>query len=174
MRMNFQTRWSEVATGGLPGHLIYATDTLEEFLDCFKEICPSQLTVEKANKSDHLADHLDLTFTIDSGGKLSSKLCDKRDDFDFHIVNFPLLSSNIPSDPSYGVYILQLIRYAQCCSHYDDFRYRHKCLVDRLLSQGYVPLRLEKSFEKFYGSYQDLIERYQRSIEVMVNDSFPG
>ena len=30
-----------------------------------------QLTVEKANKSDHL-DHLDLTFIIDSGGKLSN------------------------------------------------------------------------------------------------------
>ena len=76
------------------------------------------------------------TFIIDSGGKLSTRLYDKCDDFDFHIVNFPYLSSNIPSDPSYGVYISQLIRYAQCCSHYDDFRYRHKCLVDRLLSKA--------------------------------------
>ena len=46
-------------------------------------------------KSDHLADYLDLTFIIDSGGKLSTRLYDKRDDFDFHIVNFPYLSSNI-------------------------------------------------------------------------------
>ena len=73
-----------------------------------------------------------------------------------------------------GVYISQLIRYARCCSHYDDFRYRHKCLVDRLLSQGYIALRLEKSLKKFYGRYQDLIEKYQRSVNVMVNDSFPG
>ena len=106
----------------------------KKFLDYLKEIYPSQLTVEKANKSDHLADYLDLTFIIDSGSKLSTRLHDKRDDFDFHIVNFPFLSSNIPSGPSYGVYISQLIRYARCCSHYDDFRYRHKCLVDRLLS----------------------------------------
>ena len=91
-----------------------------------------------------------------------------------HIVNFPFLSSNIPSGPSYGVYISQLIRYARCCSHYDDFRYRHKCLVDRLLSQGYKALRLEKSFKKFYGRYQDLIEKYQRSVNAMVSDSFPG
>ena len=146
----------------------------KKFLDYLKEIYPSQLTVKKANKSDHLADYLDLTFIIDSGGKLSTRLYDKRDDFDFHIVNFPYLSSNIPSGPSYGVYISQLIRYARCCSHYDDFRYRHKCLVDRLLSQGYIALRLEKSFKKFYGRYQDLIEKYQRSVNVMVNDSFPG
>ena len=50
----------------------------------------------------------------------------------------------------------------------------HKCLVDRLLSQGYIALRLEKSFKKFYGRYQDLIEKYQRSVNVMVNDLFPG
>ena len=101
-------------------------------------------------------------------------LYDKRDDFDFHVVNFPYLSSNIPSGPSDGVYISQLIRYARCCSHYDDFRYRHKCLVDRLLSQGYIALRLEKFFKKFYGRYQELIEKYQRSVNVMVNVSFPG
>ena len=78
----------------------------------------------------HLADYLDLTFIIDSGGKLSTRLYDKRDDFEFRIVNFPFLSSNIPSGPSYGVYISQLIGYARCCSHYENFRYRHKCLVD--------------------------------------------
>ena len=113
----------------------------KKFLDYLKEIYPFELTVEKANKSDHLANYLDLTFIIDSGGKLSTRLYDKRDDFDFHIVNFPFLSSNIPSGRSYGVYISQLIRYARCCSHYEDFRYRHKCLVDQLLSQGCRALR---------------------------------
>ena len=117
-----------------------------KFLDYLKEIYPSPLPAEKANKSDHLADYLDLTFIIDSGGKLSTRLYDKHDDFDFHIVNFSFLSSNIPSGPSYGVYISQLFRYARCCSHYEDFRYHPKCLVDRLLSQGYRALRLEKSF----------------------------
>ena len=32
---------------------------------------------------------------------------------------------------------------------------------------------LEKSYKKFYGRYQDLIEKYHRSVKVMVNDSFP-
>ena len=71
-----------------------------KFLDYLKEIYPSQLTAEKANKSDYLGDYLDLTFIIDSGGKLSIRLCDKRDDFDFHIVNFPFLPGNIPSGHS--------------------------------------------------------------------------
>ena len=84
----------------------------KKLLDSHKEVYSSQLTVEKAKKSDHLADYLDLTFLIDSGGKLSTRLYDRCDDFDFHLANFPFLSSNIPSGPSYGVYISQLIRYA--------------------------------------------------------------
>ena len=59
------------------------------------------LTKEKKCKKNYL----DLTFVIDSGGKLSTRLYDKRDDFDFHMVNFSFFSSNIPSGPSYGVYI---------------------------------------------------------------------
>ena len=145
----------------------------KKLLDSLKEIHPSQLTVEKANKSNHLADYVDLAFIIDSGGKLSTRLYDKHDDFDLHIVSFPFLASNIPSGLSYGVYISQLIRYTRCCSHYDDFNYHHKCPVDRLLSQGYVALRLEKSFKKFYGRYQNIIEKYQRSVKEIVNDLFP-
>ena len=42
----------------------------KKVLEYLTEICLAQLTFEKANKSDHLANYLDLTFIIDSGGKL--------------------------------------------------------------------------------------------------------
>ena len=93
----------------------------------------------------------------ESNSRLYTKLYDKRDDCDFHTVNFPFLSSNIPSGPSYGVYIFQLIRYARCCLYYDDFGYHHTLLVDRLLSQGYGVKRLRNSLKIFYGRYPDLI-----------------
>ena len=51
------------------------------------------------------ANYLDLAFIIGTNNKLYTKLHDKRDDFNFQIVNFPFLSSNITSNPSYGVYI---------------------------------------------------------------------
>ena len=41
---------------------------------------------------------------------------DKRDDFDFPIVNVSYLSSNIPESLAYGVFVSQLIRYALVCS----------------------------------------------------------
>ena len=94
----------------------------KKFWEYVKGIYHSQLSLEKTNQSDNLASYLDLTFTVEKDGTRSIKLYDKCNDFDFYIVNFPFLSSNIPSGPSYRVYMLQLIRYARCCSYYDDFR----------------------------------------------------
>ena len=40
---------------------------------------------------------------------VKTKIYDKRDDFDFDIVNFPFLDGDVPRSASYGVYISQLI-----------------------------------------------------------------
>ena len=85
-----------------------------------------ELNVEKANGLDDQENYLDLTFIIGNNKRLYTKMYDKCDDFNFHIVNFPFLSSNVPFGPSYGVYISRLVRYARCCTYYHDFGYRHK------------------------------------------------
>ena len=82
-----------------------------------KYIYPSELNVVKANRLDDQANYLDLKYIIGNNNKRPyTELYDKRDNFDLHIVNSPFLSNNIPSGPSYGAYILQLIRYARCCN----------------------------------------------------------
>jgi hypothetical protein len=43
---------------------------------------------------------------------------DKRDDFNFPIVNF---LNNIPAAPANGVYISQLIPFFKLCGSYQDF-----------------------------------------------------
>ena len=67
----------------------------------------------------------------------SSKIYDKRDDFDFEIVNFPFLDVDVPRSTSYGVYISQLFRFARASSHVADFNTRNKLLTQKLLKQGY-------------------------------------
>ena len=52
------------------------------------QIYPSELQLNKTNTSDTEAPFLDLHLSI-SNGFVSSKFYDKRDDFDFDIVNFP-------------------------------------------------------------------------------------
>ena len=64
---------------------------------------------------------------------VSTKIYDKRDDFDFDIVNFPFLDGDLPRRPSYVVYVSLLIRFAGASSHVNDFNYLHKFLTAKLL-----------------------------------------
>ena len=91
--------------------------------------------------------------------------------FAVHIVNFPFMSSNIPSAPAYGVYASQLIRYARCCSNYSDLLLRHRAPVTRLLSQGYKVNCLSNTFKKFYGRHTDLVGQYKKNVCQMFADS---
>ena len=88
-------------------------------------IYPSELQLNKANVSDAEVSFLDLHLSI-SDGFVKTKIYDKRDDFDFDIVNFPFLGGDVPRSASYAVYISQLIRFARVSSHVDDFNICNK------------------------------------------------
>ena len=79
------------------------------------QIYPSELQLNKANTSETEAAFLDLHLSI-SNDIVSTKLYDKRDDFDFEIVNFPFLDGDVPCSTSYGVFISQLIPFARTSS----------------------------------------------------------
>ena len=66
-------------------------------------IYPPELQLNKANTSDTEAPFLDLHLSV-SNGFVSSKIYDKRDDFDFELVNFPFLDGDVPRSTSYGVF----------------------------------------------------------------------
>ena len=89
------------------------------------QIYPSELQLYKANTSDTKASFLDLQLSI-SNDIVSTKIYDKRDDFDFEMVNFPFSDGGVPRSTSYGVYISQLIRFARTSSHVTDFNTRNK------------------------------------------------
>ena len=96
------------------------------------------LNVSQADK-DLLIFSKKRTYTskFHDSGQISTKIYDKRDDFNFKIIYFPNMCSNIPASPAYGVYISQLIRYTRASSNYSDFLKRHLHLRNRLLDQGY-------------------------------------
>ena len=127
-------------------------------------IYPAELQLNKANASDTEAAFSDLTLSIHYD-TVSTKIYDKRDDFDFGIVNFPFLDGDVPRRPSYGVYIAQLIRFARASSHVTNFNNRNKFLTALLLKQGYWYLKLRKAFSKFYRRYFELIEKYHVSLK---------
>ena len=59
------------------------------------QIYPSELQLNKANTSDTEATFLDLHLSI-SNDIVSTKIYDKRDDFDFEMVIFSFLNSDVP------------------------------------------------------------------------------
>ena len=100
------------------------------------QIYPTELQLNKANSSDTEAPFLDLNLSI-TNGIVSSKIYDKRDDFNFEIVNFPFLDGDFPRSPSNGVCISQLFSFARVCSNTDDFNNRNLVLTAKLLKQGF-------------------------------------
>ena len=80
------------------------------------QIYSSELQLSKANTYDTKAAFLDLHLSI-SYDIVSTKIYDKRHDFEFEIVNFPFLDGDVPRSTSYGFYNYQLIRFARATSH---------------------------------------------------------
>ena len=144
---------------------------LQNFFHC-PLIYPPELEIKETTDTASSASFLELYLEFDDSGQLSTKTYDKRDDFNFKIINFPNMCSNIPTSLAYGVYISQLIRYARTSINYSDVFKRHLYLRNRLVDQGYKKIRLIRSLKKFIFRYQDLVEKYSVSAETIINDGF--
>ena len=139
------------------------------FAEFLPLIYPPELEVKETTDTASSASYLDLYLEFDDSGQINTKI---YDDFNFKIINFPNMCSNIPASPAYDVYISQLIRYARASSNYSDFLKRHLHLRNRLLDQGYKEIRLIRSLKRFIFRYQDLVEIYSVSAEKIINEGF--
>ena len=86
-----------------------------EFANYLGQMYLAKLEIKDTTEGITSASYLDLLLSIGRAGQLHTFIYDTRDDFNFHITNFPFLSSNIPSSPAYRVFISQLIRYDRAC-----------------------------------------------------------
>ena len=142
------------------------------FGDFADRIYPIELEIKDTAETYMSASYLDLHLEVDSEGRLRTKLYDKRDDFNFPIVNFTFICSNIPATPAHGVYISQLIRYSRACGSYQDFLDRGLLQTRKLLNQGFLLVKLKSSLRKFYGRHHDLVDRCGITVSQMTTDIF--
>jgi hypothetical protein len=70
--------------------------------DFVDRIYPIELEIKDTTNTDTSASYLDLHLGIDSERRLRTKLYDNRDNFNFPIMNFPFICSNIPAAPRGG------------------------------------------------------------------------
>ena len=134
------------------------------------QIYPTELRLNKANSSDTETPFLDWNLSI-TNGIVSSKIYDKRDDFNFEIVSFPFLDGDIPR-PLPMVYIfLNLFVLLECVlmlttSTTETF------LTAKLLKQGYRYHKIRKVFSKFYHRHSELIDKYNIGLKLFCNKAY--
>jgi hypothetical protein len=68
---------------------------------------------------------------------MKSPFYDKKDHFNFPIVNFPSICSNIPAPLANGVHVSQLMRYSRACDSFHD-----------LLDRGLLLTGKQKGYQK--------------------------
>jgi hypothetical protein len=142
------------------------------FGDFVVRIHSIELEERDTTDTDRSGSYLDLHLEIYSERLLRTKSYDKRDYFNFPIVNFPFICCNIPTSPVYGVYISQMIRYSRACGSYEDFLDRGLLLSSKLLNQGFLLVKLKSSLRKFYCRHHDLVDRSGISVSQMTMDMF--
>ena len=100
------------------------------FKQCIPSIYPNELELKETTENTSECSYLDIMMFNDDG-ELKFKLYDKRDQFQFDIVNYPHMDSNIPIGPAYGVYVSRLIAFARVCTGFEDFKFRHSlCFIN--------------------------------------------
>jgi hypothetical protein len=159
--------------------LRYIDDVLSlnnsRFGDFVYRIFPIELEIKATTDTDRYVSYLALHLEIGSGGRLRKKHYDKRDDFNFPInffVNFPFILRNFPAATAHGAYIFQLIRYSRACGSYQVSHCRVLVLTSKLLSQGFLLVKLKSSPRKSYGRHHHLVDRYGISLSQMTTDMF--
>ena len=76
----------------------------KDFGTSLPNIYPDELSIKKESTHEDRASYLDLCIEV-QGKHFHTKMYDKRDSFNFDIVNYPFVKdSNIPENPAYGVY----------------------------------------------------------------------
>jgi hypothetical protein len=100
------------------------------------DIYPHELQLNKTNYWNFSTSCSDLHITINKNS-IHTKIYDKRDDFDFCIINYPHLDGDVPHATSYGIYVSHLMRFARACNNVKDFNEQNIFITSKLLKQGY-------------------------------------
>ena len=130
------------------------------FKEHLYKIYPRELEIKSESANTREVAYLDLKI-VSGGEKMDFSVYDKREDFNFEIINFPYSDSCIPKKSALGVFYSQLIRYARICSKLVNFTIKSKTLTAKLLNQGYKVEDLRKMSVRFFRDKQDLIRKYE-------------
>ena len=141
-----------------------------EFSVISREIYDPSLTLEGSTSGYHYDTFLDLQIRIFQN-RFIIGIYHKVDDFNFEVINFPFLESNICSRIGYTTFYSQLVRFFRLCNNLTDFLARVNLIYYKLLNRGYSNKLLYKYFFKFASNYPVCLKYNIRDVKVLWSTS---
>ena len=130
-----------------------------DFADVARRIYPPELILKRADTpTDDKVAFLDLQ--IRRTASIEIDLYDKTRDFNFTVVKFSHISSNVPPNSIYQIFYSQLVRISQIITHRSTWIGRIKELVSACEEIGAEKHRLAEKFGGFCHKYQNLLWKY--------------
>ena len=120
-----------------------------EFERSSLDIYPPELVLKRENANNNHATFLDMDIKI-SNNTFDYKLYDKRNSFDFYIVCFPYLCSNMPSKMFYSCLSAEILRICRSSVHYNSFISAVNPFLKRMTRQGAKRDGVRKSLTKLF------------------------
>ena len=124
----------------------------------------SAMELKCTNLSRDKCNFLDLTISI-YRGKFIYRSYDKRNDFDFDVVNYPNLHGNIPKGSSYGVYVSQLLRFVDININFNNFVNDVNKLTKTFIMQGFESSILKLKYVQFSNKYIHKWGKYGNKVD---------
>ena len=142
------------------------TANFEEFGMIAREIYPPSLTLNRSNEdSVNNCAFLDLNISI-GNDKFLIKVYNKTDDYDFRVITFPYLESNILTSVCYSVYFGELLRYFRISTKLEDFVSRLKMLTVMLINRSYDKTEMARQFFKLFVRYRQDARKFSGGLNV--------
>ena len=129
----------------------------------YQHIYPKEMVLKKTNVSPQKVNFLDMSISVFQG-KFRFSCYDKRNDFNFNVINFPFMCGNLPLIQMHGLFISQLVRYSHINSHFNDFSKCCNMLYKKLLKQGFNAQRLQKNFDRFCQQHMNVWCKFGRDL----------
>ena len=117
------------------------------------------LVLERTNDFNSVCNFLDLELKLENN-TLSTTLYNKTDDYDFKILKYPNIKSNIHNSIANNTITGEIIRFSRCCSKTEDFKKRSKELRIRYLENGFSPTYVDKNITKTILKKKNIIIKY--------------
>ena len=136
------------------------------FIKYKSEIYPKELELSKENLGTTEATILDLNIKIEND-KFNIGIYDKTDNYNFEVVKYPSIHSNIQDSLLYNVFYSQMLRFFNICNSKIAFLDSSKQLLNRCLYKGAERNKLMEKIKILNKKYN--LSRIDLSLDELLN-----